>query len=128
MKPVIIIAIAFVCVLAIFSILPDAEAKTWKVYLIEMPKHWESQFGNIYYEGTTYWEERAPGTYFTEITNREKADFVVQWSSQFQGKRLGYYTPSTNNDFGKPYIAITLGFMDDESVKFQDRKSMYANQ
>jgi hypothetical protein len=122
MKPVIIIAIAVVCSVVIFSNLSDAEAKTWKVYLSEMPKHWESQFGNIYYDGTTYWEKRVPGTYFIEIDQREKADFVVQWSSQFQGNKLGYYTTSTNNDFGRPFIAITLGFMDDESVKWQDRK------
>jgi len=122
MKSVIIIAITVVCSAAIFSILPDADAKTWKVYVSEMPKHWESQFGNIYYEGTAYWKKQVPGTYFTEITQREKADFVVQWSSQFQGNKLGYYTSSTNNDFGKPFIAITLGYMDDESVKWQDRK------
>jgi hypothetical protein len=121
LNPVIIIAV-MVCSISVLSILPDAEAKTWKVHIAEMPKQWESNFGNLYHEGTKYWEKQLPGTYFTEITQREKADFVVQWASQFQGNRLGYYTSSTNNEFGKPYIAITLGFMDDESVKWQDRK------
>lgn len=105
-----------------FSIIPDADAKTWKVHVLDMPKQWESQFGNLYDEGTSYWEKRYPGTYFIQEPHREKADFVVQWSSQFQGTKLGYYTPSSNNDLGRPYIAITLGFMDDESVKWQDRK------
>jgi hypothetical protein len=108
--------------IVILSVIPNADAKTWQVYLNPMPKQWESHFGNIYDEGTVYWEKRVPGTYFTEISQREKADFVVQWSSQFQGTKLGYYTPSSNNDLGRPYIAITLGYMDDESVKFQDRE------
>ena len=116
------VIILIVCSVAIFSVIPHAEAKTWKVYVQEMPKQWESHFGNIYDEATTYWEKRIPGTYFVKVNQREKADFVVQWSSQFQGTKLGYYTPSSNNDFGRPYIAITLGYMDDESVKFQDRK------
>jgi hypothetical protein len=122
MKPIVIIATAIVCSITILSSLPDADAKTWKVHLKEMPKHWESHFGDIYTDGAKYWEKRIPGTYFVEETQREKADFVVQWSSQFQGSKLGYYTPSSNNDFGRPYIAITLGYMDDESVSFQDRK------
>ena len=31
-------------------------------------------------------------------------------------KRLGYYTTNTNNDYGKPYVAITLGFMTGEGL------------
>lgn len=69
-----------------------------------------------------FWQKQIPGTYFTEVSQREKADFVVQWSSQFYGSKLGYYTSSSNNDFGKPFVAITLGYMDDASVKFQDRQ------
>jgi len=122
MKSVIIIAI-IVSSITIFSILPDAEAKTWKVHIIDMPVQWQSQFGHLYDEGTKYWEEQIPGTYFTEITYREQADFVIQWSSKFEGDRLGYYTTNTDNDFGRPFIAITIGYMDDdESIKWQDRK------
>ena len=122
MKPVIIIAI-IVSSITIFSILPDAEAKTWKVHIIDMPKQWQSQFGHLYDEGTKYWEEQIPGTYFTEIAYREKADFAIQWSSKFEGDRLGYYTTDVDNDFGIPFIAITIGYMDDdESIKWQDRK------
>lgn len=91
MKLVIII-LAIPCSVTLFLTIPDADAKTWKVYVAEMPKHWEPTFGNLYNEGTSYWEKRMPGTYFTEITQREKADFVVQWSSQFQGSKIGYYT------------------------------------
>jgi len=87
-----------------------------------MPKHWEDDYGNIMYEATKFWEKRIPGTKFYETTNREKADFGVQWASEYQGTKLGYWTPNSNNDFGIPYIAITLGYMDDDSVPFQDRK------
>lgn len=109
-------------VIVIFGVIQEADAKTWKVYLNPIPKQWENHFGDVYYDATKYWEKRVPGTYFTEISQREKADFVVQWSSKFEGNKLGYYTPSSNNDFGRPYIAVTLGYMDDSSVKFQDRK------
>jgi|APSaa5957512535_1039671.scaffolds.fasta_scaffold14041_2 hypothetical protein len=121
MKPIVIITIVVACSI-LLSGTPEADAKTWKVHLKDMPKQWENHFGDVYIEGAKYWEKRIPGTYFVQEIQREKADFVVQWSSQFQGSKLGYYTPSSNNDFGRPYIAITLGYMDDESVSFQDRK------
>jgi len=109
-------------VIMMFSSQNLAEAKSWSVHVAEMPKHWEADYGNLMYDATKYWEKRIPGTHFYQETQREKADFVVQWASEYSGDRLGYYTSNTNNDFGRPYIAITLGYMDGEEVKWQDRK------
>lgn len=107
---------------------PEASAKSWTMYVDKMPEHWKPKFGNLLYDATKYWEQRIPGTYFYETTQREKSDFVVQWSSQFEGTKLGYYTPNTNNDYGRPYIAITLGFMTGEGLnkKFELVDSGYA--
>jgi len=102
--------------------IPSSFAVTWYVYVDEMPQSWKPHFGNIYDEATDFWEYYYPEITFVEVTQRENAHFVVQWSSQFQGDVLGYYTSSTNNDYGRPFVAITLGYMDDESVKWQDRK------
>jgi len=92
------------------------------MYVDEMPKPWESEFGNILYEATKYWEKQIPGTRFYVVEFLRDADFVVQWASEYQGDTLGYYTTNTVNDYGKPYIAITLGYMDGPEVKWQDRK------
>jgi len=121
----VITGITLFSILAIgFLLVPtlDAEAKSWNIYVAEMPKHWESDYGGIMYEATKYWEKQFPGTKFYQETQREKADFVVQWSSEFQGTKIGYYNPSSINEFGRPYIAITLGWMDGEEVQWQDRK------
>ena len=108
--------------------------KTWKVYVGEMPKHWEPQFGNLLYHATQYWQQQIPGDVFYKVSNLEQADFVVQWASEYQAdektntKKLGYYTNNLNNDYGKPYVAITLGFMTGEGInkKFELVDGEYA--
>ena len=111
----------FILLVAIFGMLvisiPYAEAKEWRLYVGEMPKHWESKFGNLLFHATQFWQEQFPDDKFYKVSNIEDADFVVQWASEYPAdektntKKLGYYTPNVNNEYGKPYVAITLGFM-----------------
>ena len=81
--------------------IPYAEAKDWNLYVGEMPKHWETKFGNLLFYATQYWQEQFPNTRFYKISSLEDADFVVQWTSEFQAnektntKKLGYYTTNT---------------------------------
>lgn len=96
--------------------------KTLYVYVDQMPKQWEDEFGNILHNATQWWEQRLPGLDFQEVQSVAESDFVVQWSSQYLDKTLGYYTPDTNNYYGKPYVTITLGSFDDESVPSTQRK------
>jgi len=114
--------------------IPYAEAKDWYLYVGEMPKHWKSQFGNSLFYATQYWEKQFPDTNFYKVSNLEDADFVVQWASEYQAdektntKKLGYYTTNTKNEYGKPYVAITLGFMTGDGLnkKFELVDEEYA--
>lgn len=99
-----------------------AEARTYYIHVLDIPKHWEERFGHVLPEAKKYWENKILGLKFVEQSQREKADFIIQWASEYQGTKLGYWNPSSVNAFGKPYIAITLGYMDDESVDWRDRK------
>ena len=108
------------CVFA--SLLSSVDAESWYVYEGEMPKNWKEHFGDILDKAEKFWEKRIPGTEFIHVQYPEQSHFVVQWASEYQGTVLGYFTPSSNNQLGKPYIAITLGYMDDESVPWQHRK------
>ena len=119
------------CVLVMFLIISilslqlspkEAFAKTYYIYVADLPQHWKDDFGHVLPEAKQYWKDRILGINFVEITDREKADFAIQWASEYQGTKLGYWNPSSVNEFGIPYIAITLGYMDDEPVKWQDRK------
>ena len=112
----------------------DAEAKDWKIFAGDMPKHWEPKFGNLLYHATQYWQEQFPDIAFYQVSNLEHADFIVQWASEYQTdeetntKKLGYYTTNTKNQYGKPYVAITLGFMIGEGLnkKFELVDEEYA--
>jgi len=112
----------------------DAEAKDWKIYVGDVPKHWEPKFGNLLYHSTQYWQEQIPNTTFYKVSNLEEGDFVVQWASEYQTdeetntKKLGYYTTNTKNQYGKPFVAITLGFMTGEGLnkKFELVDEEYA--
>jgi len=114
--------------------IPYAEAKDWHLYVGEMPKHWETQFGNLLFYATQYWQEQFPNTKFYKVSSLENADFVVQWASEYQAdektntKKLGYYTTNTKNEYGKPYVAITLGFMTGDGLnkKFELVDEEYA--
>jgi len=96
----------------------SVDAKEYYIYVAPMPKQWESTFGSILYDATEWWKERVPGTEFYQVDQVRDADFVFQWGSQpieieNGNTRLGYYTTNTDNDFGKPYILITLGYFVD---------------
>ena len=83
---------------------------------------------------TQYWQEQFPNTKFYKVSSLEDADFVVQWASKYQAdektntKKLGYYTTNTKNEYGKPYVAITLGFMTGDGLnkKFELVDEEYA--
>lgn len=122
MKLFVIIAILISTLTGLSYLIADAEAKIWYIYVDEIPKHWEPKFNNVINDATKFWEERVPDTKFYQVSFPEQSEFVIQWASQYIGTKLGYYTPSSINDYGRPYIAITLGYMDKESTKWQDRK------
>lgn len=94
--------------------------KTFYVYADKMPKQWEPQFGNILSNATQWWEQRLPGIKFQQVQSIDDSDFVVQWASQYLDNTLGYYSNDTNY-YGKPYVAITLGYFD-ESIQSAQRK------
>jgi plastocyanin len=96
--------------------------KTLYVYVDQMPKQWEDEFGNVLYNATQWWEQKLPGLKIQQVQSIDDSDFVVQWASQYLDKTLGYYTHNTNNYYGKPYVVITLGNFDDESVPSTQRK------
>lgn len=79
-----------------------------------MPVPWQKNFGDVLYQATKYWEDRIPSLNFYSVDNPDQADFVVTWASQYLEGKLGYYTTNTDNDYGKPYIAITLGCFKDK--------------
>ena len=122
MKLFVIIAILISTLTGLSYLIADAEAKIWYIYVDEIPKHWEPKFNNVINDATKFWEEKIPDTKFYQVSFPEQSEFVIQWASQYIGTKLGYYTPSPINDYGRPYIAITLGYMDKESTKWQDRK------
>ena len=117
-----IILIIFSVILLSLFVPLDAYAKNWVIYVDKMPEHWKPRFGNLLYEATQFWEKQIPEIKFYKTTQRDQSDFVVQWASEYQTnkktetKRLGYYTTNTKNDYGKPYVAITLGFMTGEGL------------
>lgn len=103
----------------------SAEAKSYNIYIGKMPEQWKDTFGNVLYDATKYWEKRIPGTQFYQVEQSRNADFMIQWASQpieiEDGKtRLGYYTTNTDNDFGLPYVQITLGFFEDGNWNLVD--------
>ncbi|MGI0022862.1 MAG: matrixin family metalloprotease, partial [Nitrososphaeraceae archaeon] len=84
------------------------------VNIQKMPVQWQDKFGDVLYNATKYWENRLPGLKFYSVPYPHQADFVVTWASQYLEGKLGYYTPNTNNEYGKPYVAITLGYFKDK--------------
>jgi hypothetical protein len=96
-----------------FSI-SDAKAETIHMYVEKMPQHWQKQFGGILDEAVQYWEGRMPNLTFDTVPYVDRANFVVEWASQYDEGKLGYYSADTSNAYGKPTMAITLGFFKDK--------------
>lgn len=95
------------------SVLSYANAETIHMYVQPMPRQWQTDYGDILSQATQYWQKSIPGTEFETVTYLDKADVVVEWSSQNGQGTLGYYSENTANDYGKPVMAITLGFFED---------------
>ena len=130
------IELVIACTIFTIFLIPvtNAEARSWNLYVGDMPKHWEPHFGNLLYHATQYWQKQIPGETFYKVSDLDHADLVVQWASEYQKneknnqKVLGYYTNRLDNEYGKPYVAITLGFMTGDGLnkKFQLVDNEYA--
>jgi len=89
-----------------------AQAQTVSVYAQGMPRHWQDEFGSTLLDAMSYWEKTIPGLKFELASRMEASDFVVEWASQNEKAKLGYYSTSDLNSYGKPVMAVTLGFFD----------------
>jgi hypothetical protein len=92
----------------------NAKAETIHMYVQKMPQHWQDQFGDVLSKATQYWEEKIPNLKFETAQHVYKSDFVVEWASQYGEGKLGYYSTNVDNAYGKPTMAITLGFFKDK--------------
>lgn len=95
------------------STLSYANAETIHMYVQNMPKQWQTQYGDILSQATQYWQKSVPGITFETVTQLDNSDLVVEWTSQNGEGKLGYYSTNIANDYGKPVMAITLGFFED---------------
>lgn len=92
-----------------------AEAETFKMYVQKMPPHWQKSFGDVLTKATVYWENKTSGLIkFESVSHAEPATFVVEWASQYDAGKLGYYSTNTSNEYGKPKLTITLGYFKDK--------------
>ena len=103
-------------VLILFSAgsISHAKAETVSMYVQSMPQHWQDEFGDVLTNATQYWEAKTPNLKFETVQYVDKSDFVVEWASQYGEGKLGYYSTNTENAYGKPTMAITLGFFKDK--------------
>lgn len=104
-----------ISVLILFSAgsISHARAETVNMYVQKMPQHWQDKFGDVMANATQYWESKTPNLKFETVQYVDKSDFVVEWASQYGEGKLGYYSTDTANAYGKPTMAITLGFFKD---------------
>lgn len=103
-------------VLALFaagSSISSVNAETMQMYVQTMPRHWQAEYGDVLSQATQYWEKSIPGVKFETTNQIDKSDFVVEWTSQNGQGKLGYYSTDISNDYGKPVMAITLGFFEE---------------
>lgn len=108
--------VAVMSVLILFSAgsISHAKAETVSIYVQSMPQHWQNEFGDVLTNATQYWEAKTPNLKFEAAQYVDKSDFVVEWASQYGEGKLGYYSTNTENAYGKPTVAITLGFFKDK--------------
>lgn len=106
---------AVMAVLILFSAgsISHAKAETVSMYVQAIPYHWQDEFGDVLTNATQYWEDKTPNLKFETVQYVDKSDFVVEWASQYGEGKLGYYSTNTENAYGKPTVAITLGFFKD---------------
>jgi len=108
------IVMSILILLGIGSSVPHVSAETVTMYVEKMPQHWQGQFVDVLSNATRYWESKIPNLKFDTAAYVDKSDFVVEWASQYEGGKLGYYSASTDNAYGKPTVAVTLGFFRDK--------------
>jgi hypothetical protein len=110
-------AVSIASVLILLSIgfsLHNARAETVHMYVEKIPQQWQEQFGTVLDEAVKYWQDKIPGLTFETVPFVDDTDFVVEWASQYDEGKLGYYSTNVNNAYGKPTLAITLGFFKDK--------------
>lgn len=107
---------AVMSVLILFSAgsISHAKAETVSMYVQMIPHHWQDKFGDVLTNATQYWEAKTPNLKFETVQFVDNSDFVVEWASQYGEGKLGYYSTNTENAYGKPTVAITLGFFKDK--------------
>lgn len=111
-----------VLALTSFMALP-AHAQTFTMYVQEIPRNWQAQFGDLLSTSTKYWEQKIPGLKFETTQKIDDSDFVVEWTSNNGDGMLGYYSTNTENHYGKPTMAITLGFFKDGKLQMLSQES-----
>jgi hypothetical protein len=109
------LAIVVLTLMLIGIFTTSAYAETYKMYVQKMPTHWQKDFGDVLTKATKYWQDKTSGgIVFETVQHVDQANFVVEWASQYDGGKLGYYSSSTTNDYGKPKLTITLGYFKDK--------------
>lgn len=112
-----------IVVLIMVSFALPAHAQTFTMYVQEMPRNWQAQFGDTLSTSTKYWEQKIPGLKFETTQKIDDSDFVVEWTSNNGDGMLGYYSTNTANHYGKPTLAITLGFFKDGKLQMLSPES-----
>lgn len=107
------IAVSVLVFFGIGTSISYADAETLTMYVENIPQHWQDRFGGILANATQYWENKTPSLKFETTQYVDKSDFVVEWASQYGEGKLGYYSADAENAYGKPTVAITLGFFKD---------------
>lgn len=93
--------------------LSSAHAETYKIYEQKMPPHWQKNFGDVLNQATQFWQNKTSGLKFEMVQHSEQSDFVVEWASQYDAGKMGYYSADISNYYGKPKVGITLGSFKD---------------
>ena len=99
-----------------------ANGQTYDVYVGTMPQNWSADFEDVLPTAMQFWKDNISDLDFRLVSTPEQSDFVVQWASVYKDNKLGYWTPNSNNDFGKPYITVTLGLFENGKWTLVDWK------
>ncbi len=97
-----------------FVLIENADAQTYKIHVQKMPPHWQKTFGDTLDKAIQFWQQKTPGLVIDKVPYQDQADFVLEWASQYDSGKLGYYSSSTLNEYGKPKLTISLGYFKDK--------------
>ena len=111
MTPLYGIIVLFALSWIFFSV---ADAQTYKMYVQKMPQPWQKSFGNTLEQAIQFWQQKTPGLVIEKASYPDQADFILEWASQYDSGKLGYYSSDTLNEYGKPKLTITLGYFKDK--------------